>query len=136
MAKNRGTIINVASAAAFSRHRKSCVVYNSSKVFLVTFSEGLQKEMDACGKRVKVQALCPGLTRTKFHSVKRPGGRDVSAIPGFLWMTPEVVAERSLRALQSRYVIFVPGGLNKVIVFMFRHPLLAWIPNLFMGYGS
>lgn len=136
MERNTGTIINVSSAAAFARNRKSCVVYNSTKVFLVTFSECLQAEMDACGRRVKIQALCPGFTRTDFHHVARPGGRDFSAIPPFMWMTPGEVADKSLGALKSRYVIFVPGALNKVIVAMLRHRMAAWIPNFVMGYGS
>ena len=134
LAANKGSIINVASAAAFSRNKKNCVVYNSTKIFLVTFSESLQKEIDACKKNVKVQALCPGFTRTNFHNITKVGERNFSKIPNFMWMEPDVVVDKSLSALKKRKVLYVPGTINKLTVFMFKNRLFAWIPNDIMEY--
>ena len=64
--RKRGAIINVSSLGAFVLSPGN-VVYDSTKSFLNTFSENLKFEMQDMD--IKIQALCPGLTRTEFHEV-------------------------------------------------------------------
>jgi short-subunit dehydrogenase len=105
--RGRGRIINVASIAAFSP--LSGPLYSATKSFLVTFSENLQYELKGTG--VRLQALCPGMTHTEFHSVI---GMDESVVPGFMWMSARDVVRISLRALGRRKVVCIPGWQNRL----------------------
>jgi uncharacterized protein len=131
---NRGRIINISSVAAFSRNKANCVMYNSTKTFVVVFSETLQYDMDGQCNDIRVQALCPGFTITNFH--KHPGrkskDRDLSRVPEWMWMKPEEVVNESLKALDTRTVMCVPGNINKLTVFMLKNKMLSKIPNKIM----
>src|SRR5206468_1524079 len=59
--RRRGAIINVASVAAFI----SRGTYGASKAWVVSFSQGVNQDVD--GNGVRVLALCPGLVHTEFH---------------------------------------------------------------------
>ena len=134
MKRNRGRIINISSVAAFSRNRANCVMYNSTKTFVVVFSETLQYEMEGRCKDIRVQALCPGFTITNFH--KNPNqkseDRDMSRVPEWMWMKPEEVVEASLKTLDTKSVMCVPGNINKLTVFMLKNKMLSRIPNKLM----
>ncbi len=104
-----GAIINVASMAGLLASPIS-VVYGATKAFLVSFSESLAMALRDRG--VRVQALCPGLTRTDFHG-RMGAGRDGSPA---LWMTAERVVGASLAALARGTVVCVPGLLNRLVV--------------------
>jgi short-subunit dehydrogenase len=106
LARQRGSIINVASLLAFSGpvdapQLPQRAVYAATKSFLVTFSEVLAREVGASG--VRVQVVCPGLVRTEFHSRQ---GLDMSAVPR---MEPEDVVEASLADLANGVVVSIPG---------------------------
>jgi short-subunit dehydrogenase len=108
-----GAIINVASAAAFLSN-PSGITYSATKMFVVRLSESLA--MALRGRGIRVQALCPGMTRTDFHerigiqrSLQRPRGP-------VRWMTAEQVVERSLAALARGRVVCVPGLLNRLLL--------------------
>lgn len=61
--RNRGTIVNTASALAFGP--TACeAVYAASKAFVLSFSQALYEECR--GTSVKVLTLCPGATDTNF----------------------------------------------------------------------
>ncbi len=75
--RGSGAIINVASVAGLAPSGGS-VLYGASKSFLVFFSESLA--LTLLGNGIRVQALCPGLTHTDFHSRI---GLDYSRIPEF-----------------------------------------------------
>ena len=62
--KGQGVIVNVASQAALNSV-PGFAVYSASKAFLVSFSECLFMEL--YDSDIVVQALCPGLTHTRFH---------------------------------------------------------------------
>jgi short-subunit dehydrogenase len=132
--RNCGRIINISSVAAFSRNKANCVMYNSTKTFVVVFSETLQCEMEGRRKDVRVQALCPGFTITNFH--KKTNGKiedkDMSRVPEWMWMKPEEVVEASLKALDAKTVMCVPGNINKLTVFMLKNRMLSGIPNKLM----
>jgi short-subunit dehydrogenase len=108
----RGAIVNVSSLGAFALTPGS-VLYDSTKSFLVTFSENLRMEVEREG--IAVQALCPGFTRTEFHDIGDVKGFDRSMIPDPLWMTADDVVRQSLEALEKgRRVVFIPGWKNRL----------------------
>jgi hypothetical protein len=111
-----GAIVNVASMAGLLASPIS-VVYGATKAFLVSFSESLAMALRDRG--IKVQALCPGLTRTDFHGRlgpdrEPPRGRGAAATA--LWMTAERVVAASLAALARGKVVCVPGLLNRLVL--------------------
>lgn len=63
--RGRGAIVNIASAAAFAPAPNSAV-YAASKRYILQLSEALHVELGPLG--VRVQAVCPGMVDTDFHS--------------------------------------------------------------------
>ena len=112
LARREGNIVNVASAAPFLPVSGN-VNYNGTKSYLIAFSECLQLEVKDAG--VRVQALCPGFTRTGFHSVDEFKNVDFSTIPAFMWMPAEKVVAESWQALGKKKVIFIPGFINRIV---------------------
>jgi short-subunit dehydrogenase len=107
LAREGGSIINVASLLAFSGEVQSRqlplrAVYASTKSFLVTFSELLADELAPHG--IRVQVVCPGVVRSDFHSRQ---GIDMSAVPR---MEPRQVVEASLADLAD-----VPRDVQNVV---------------------
>lgn len=115
--RDRGGIINVASLEAFIP-LPGDATYGATKAFLVTFSQALHEELRETG--VRVQALCPGFTRTEFHGVEQVPESDLSRIPAMLWSPADEVVAASLRALPRGPVVCVPGWKNRVIVALAR----------------
>ena len=60
---------------------------------------------------MRVQALCPGYTRTEFQTTAE---YETSRIPKAVWQRPEQVVDASLAALDKGKVVCVPGPHNKV----------------------
>ena len=112
LARRQGIIVNVASMAPFLPVAGN-VIYNGTKSYLIAFSECLRLEVESAG--IRVQALCPGFTRTGFHSVDEFKNADFSTIPSFLWMPAEKVAAQSWQALRHKKVVFIPGFINRTI---------------------
>jgi len=111
----RGAIVNVSSVASFVFSANN-VNYCATKAYLTVFSEGLAAEL--VGSGVRVQALCPGFTRSEFHQRM---GVDAGDIPGWMWMSAASVVDASLAALErGRPVVCVPGFRYKLIVFLLR----------------
>ena len=65
------------------------------------------------GTGVRVQALCPGLTRTEFQEVSHSG--QPKGVPDFMWQTPEQVVAASLAGLDAGRTVVVPGPHNQVV---------------------
>ena len=105
-----GTIINVSSLGAFVPG-KAMAVYGATKAFLNYYSQALQVELVGTG--IRVQALCPGFTRTEFHDPMVGAGFDRKRIPEQMWMTSEAVVAASLAALEGDQVLVVPGEDNQ-----------------------
>lgn len=104
--RGRGSVINVASAAAFMRFPRDAT-YIGTKSFLVAFTECVAIELAGTG--VCLQALCPGWLHTEFSSTgdyARVGYR--SPIPRWLFASPEEVAEASLRTVGNGSVTYIP----------------------------
>jgi uncharacterized protein len=109
LARKHGAIINVSSRLAFSGAMGSAqmpkrATYAGTKAYINTFSQLVQSEIEGSG--VQVQALCPGLVETEFHSHV---GTDTSRLPAGMVMKPEDVVEASLAGLKLGEVICVPA---------------------------
>jgi hypothetical protein len=115
--RRHGGIINVASLAAFIPVPGDAT-YSATKAYLVIFSQALHEELRGTG--VRVQALCPGFTRTEFHSAGQLPEADLARIPAMLWSPAEEVVAASLQALARGQVVCVPGWKNRVILALAR----------------
>jgi short-subunit dehydrogenase len=115
--RGHGAVINVSSVAAFGQTEGN-VSYCATKAWMNAFTQGLDMELRGAGSKVQVQALCPGYTLSEFHDTL---GVDRRNIPGFLWMRAEDVVDASLRGLDRREVIVIPGFVYKIASAFLRH---------------
>lgn len=119
IARNRGCVIQVSSLASFLT-APGAVSYCATKRYLNSFSLSLQAELQ--NTAIRIQALCPGFTYTEFHDV--PDAKmDRSLVPSFMWMQADRVVEISLRAMERRKVICVPGAVNRILALAIRSHL-------------
>jgi short-subunit dehydrogenase len=117
--RKRGAIINVSSIGSFVLSPGN-VVYDATKSFLNTFSENLKLEMQDMD--IRIQALCPGFTRTEFHEVGDFSNYDRQAIPDSMWMSPDEVVSLSLKALgRSKKIIYIPGWRKRLSKWIIMH---------------
>lgn len=112
LARGRGKIVNVSSMSAFLIGPGQ-TTYAATKALLVSFCESLQGELEGTG--VRVQALCPGFTKTDFHNRPPFAHFDREKISPGLWKTPEEVVDASLAGLNGNRVVCVPGGKNQLV---------------------
>jgi uncharacterized protein len=126
MLRNRtGAVVNVSSAASFI-YSAGNVNYCATKAYLTSFSEGLAAELKGTG--VRVQALCPGFTRSEFHQRM---DADVTHLPGWMWMSAPQVVRASLGNLQrGGPVVCIPGIRYKLAVAILRLVPRAWLGQL------
>jgi short-subunit dehydrogenase len=106
--RRQGTIINVASTAAF-QGVPFMATYAATKAFVLSFSEALSEENRPHG--IRVLALCPGVTDTNFFAaskIDRPPMRTVQ--------TPEEVVNAALRGLARGKNVVVSGWANWFVV--------------------
>jgi len=102
--RKSGTIINVASTAAF-QGVPYMATYAATKAFVLSFSEALWDENRMHG--VHVMALCPGVTETNFFEaakIDRPPMRTIQ--------TAEEVVEAALRGLARKKSVVISGWTN------------------------
>ena len=109
-ARGRGAIINVSSLAGFLV-TENAAVYAASKAFLNSFTLSLREELAGAG--IRVQALCPGFTRTGFHATDDMAGFEPEKVPDALWMSAAEVVTTSLAALDEGRALVVPGDDNR-----------------------
>jgi uncharacterized protein len=114
LARHRGGILNVASISGFIPG-PGMSVYNASKAYVISFSEGLRRELRPKG--IRVTALCPGPVPTEFQA--RAGIMDVHYPRGFN-RTAEDVARQGYHGLMRGRGTVVPGAHNK---------LVPWLPR-------
>lgn len=104
LARDRGSIINVASVAAFLADPGSIWnTYAATKACELTLTMGLYEDVRGTG--VHVQALCPGWTRTE---ILEAGGRAWD-VPEAYTMQPEQVVEASLDGLRRGELVCCPS---------------------------
>ncbi len=104
----RGGILNVASTASF-QPGPGMAIYYASKAYVLSFSEALAWELRG---RVRVTALCPGLTPTGFQG--RAQITQQSRLRLFPATSAERVAEHGWRAFARGRRIIIPGLMNKL----------------------
>lgn len=103
--RGEGTVINVASTAAF-QPIPTMAVYAATKSYVLSFSQALWAEVKAQG--VKVVAICPGPTETSFFA---NAGEDSAMTRR---RTPEQVVASTFRALEQGRPSVVDGRFNAV----------------------
>ena len=110
--RGHGTIINVASVAAFVTQGH----YSAIKSYVVSLTESLAVELAGTG--VRVCALCPGYVRTEFHDRAGIAG---SSIPGPLWLDADELVAACLRDVERGRVVSVPQLRWAAITQALRH---------------
>jgi uncharacterized protein len=103
--RQSGTIINVASTAAF-QGVPYMATYAATKAFVLSFSEALWDENRAAG--IHVMALCPGVTETNFFAA----AQQTEKPPMRVMQTPEQVVETALKGLKRGKSHIVSGWAN------------------------
>lgn len=103
--RGSGAVINLSSMLAFSGTTDEArlpkrAVYAATRAYLVTFSQLLEAELRGTG--VYVQALCPGIVRTEFHTRQ---GMDMSSRPR---LDPAQVVDASLIAMERGELLCSP----------------------------
>jgi short-subunit dehydrogenase len=112
--RGSGAIINV---CAIAQYLDLAGQYGATKLFLDTFSRNLRAELTGSG--IRIQSLTPGYTDSNIDTSFQEPRRNT--VPGFMWSTPEMVADVSLRHLNSDKLRCTPGALNQVLEFALRH---------------
>ena len=107
--RGHGSIINVSSRLAFSASLGSSqlakrATYAATKAYINTFTQLLSGELEGTG--VQVQALCPGVVLTEFHTRM---GMDPNRFPPAIVSRPEDIVAASLAGLKLGEVICVPA---------------------------
>jgi uncharacterized protein len=105
-ARKSGTIINVASTAAF-QPVPWMATYGATKAFVLSFSEALSSELSTAG--VTVLALCPGPTHTEFQAVANTAE---STFPQFAYMDAATVVAQGIAAAKSGRTVRINGVMN------------------------
>lgn len=108
--RNEGTIINVASSAAF-QPAAYWANYAATKAHVVSFTQGLNDEVRDSG--VFLQAVCPGPVDTGFEDYASDGKSDA---PKFLFISAEQVVKDSLKDLKKRREISIPAAHHRLIM--------------------
>ncbi|MBN2496175.1 MAG: SDR family oxidoreductase [Deltaproteobacteria bacterium] len=124
--RGHGAVIQVSSLGAFMT-TAHYTTYSATKAYLNTFSAGLRAELAGTG--VRVQALCPGLTRTAFMDTAEYADFKYGQVPAWAWMRPEEVVDESLAALREGRLIVIPGRLNRLFVHVMQAPVLGAITS-------
>jgi uncharacterized protein len=100
IARDHGGVINVSSVAGWM----SSGTYSSAKAWVTSFSEALATLHKK--SNVHVLALCPGYTRTEFHS---RADMEIQTVPNWMWLDVDVVVAKSLKDFKNGKAISVPG---------------------------
>jgi short-subunit dehydrogenase len=115
--RGRGSVINIASTAAFQPLPGSAV-YAASKSFVLSFSEAIRTELRGSG--VTVTAVCPGPVKTEFTDVAGVGGVE-DRTPSVVWMSAEDVARHAIDGAANDRRVVVPGALNRATALAGQH---------------
>jgi short-subunit dehydrogenase len=103
VARGGGAIINIASVVAIAPELLNGV-YGASKAFVLALSLSLQKEL--AGRNVRVQAVLPGATATKFWS---DAGRPVEELPSAIVMNAEEMVDAALAGFDVGELVTIPA---------------------------
>lgn len=113
--RGQGRIMNTASIAGFEPG-PLLGVYHASKAFVLSFTEAIAAELEEKG--ISATALCPGPTDTKFFP--KANMVQTKAFQKFKVMAPQDIAGPAYKAMMRGDRVFVPGAMNKALVFSRR----------------
>ncbi len=111
VSRNNGTIINVASTAAFQPGPLMSVYY-ASKSFVLSFTEAIRNEVR--DTNVNISVLCPGPTDTEFE--KSASLEESSLFTKLKVMKPEKVAIIGYKGINRNKSVIIPGILNNILI--------------------
>jgi len=106
IAKNSGGIINVASIGSFQPLPYQAV-YGASKAFVLSFSEALTGEL--LGTKLRVMALCPGTTASRFMEKANADTTKMTLAPA------DQVVKSALTAYANNRMVTVSGCMNYIV---------------------
>ena len=109
-----GEVLNVASVAAYLAGPYMSVYY-ASKAFVLNFTVGIYHELKKYG--IKVHALCPGPTKTKFIEVCESNNKKAFDDAS---MSPSKVAKVCYKKMKRNKLIINTGFLSKFTAFFTR----------------
>lgn len=113
--RNNGGILNTASIAGFEPG-PLLAVYHASKAFVLSFTEALATELK--DTKLLVTALCPGATDTDFFP--KADMVETKIFQKGNVMAPREVAEKGYAAFMRGERVYIPGAMNKTLVFSRR----------------
>lgn len=114
--RDAGVIINISSDGAFAVMPRN-VLYSSTKLYLLNFTEGLHMEL--AETNISVQAVCPGFIDSHFH--ESAGMRRDQSRKGFMeFRKPDDIVADAMKDLAKGKVVSVPGASAKVIRILVR----------------
>ena len=123
--RNHGTIVNVASMAAFMPV-PYMATYAASKVFVRSFTEAIAQECKPFN--VGIMLFAPGLTKTNFNEaagINNDKGVGLSSdYETAATQTAEEVADELLHAIDTKKLFYISGSKNRM-----GARLLALVPN-------
>ncbi|WP_044973802.1 SDR family NAD(P)-dependent oxidoreductase [Ruminococcus sp. HUN007] len=106
--EGRGTILNVASSAAFYPGPLMAAYY-ASKAYVLNLSQSLYREAKESGNGVKISVLCPGPVQTEFN-------KRIGVTNSFSPASSEKVAKYAIdKTLEGKFLI-IPEAKMKVSV--------------------
>jgi len=125
-----GKILNLGSIGSFAPSPLNAI-YCAAKAYVLSFSEGIAKDLEGTG--ITVTVLCPGATATEF-----PVKAQIEDTRLFraLVMDAETVAKIGYRALMRGKRVVAAGLYNKLTVFMIRFTprwLILMLGKFLMG---
>jgi short-subunit dehydrogenase len=129
-----GRIVNVCSVAGLLPATGGDTLYGPTKSFLIKFSQGLHLEVK--DRDVHVSALCPGYTWSEFHDVNGSRSKISQAIPEWLWMDADEVAEAGYEAAEANRPVCVPGAPYKTAAALLKALPDDWTLALTARHGS
>jgi short-subunit dehydrogenase len=104
--QGEGAIINISSIVALNPERLNGV-YGGTKAFVLAFSQSLHHELS--DKGVRVQAVLPGATATRFWEL---AGSPVEHLPAEIVMTPEDTVDAALAGFDQGELVTIPSLSN------------------------
>jgi len=113
--RGRGRILNVGSVAGF-QPGPMMATYYATKAYVNSLSQALANELRGTG--ITVTCLCPGPTETEFTAVA--GMHPGRAFSVGHRMTARQVAEAGVRGMDRGKVLVIPGGRNRLVIFLQR----------------
>ena len=118
MERKSGNIMVISSIAAFiPPFPGGGILYGPVKNFMNRFVEAINANYLTYG--ISATAVCPGFTVTEFHSVSNMQAM-MDRVPSFMKMKSDIVAKGAVDATLQGKKLWVPGFINKLIIFLCR----------------